>query len=189
MGPIMVGDLPFQCNHCSGRNSHDSDCTQRLVPCPVPWQCYESFKFANFLRDFESSHGKLPVMENGASVTTGGLLAKSGLNDYFTFGVKIEAYGRVFISSSFTMDGVYYEWVKLLGTPSEAKDFIFSLEYKGSGSTHVYLGKVASIDETLTEVLLDAKCSSIGFEVFKRQFMEGNTSNYHWSITIKRLDE
>ena len=153
--------------------------------------CYESFKFANFLRDFESIHGKLPVMENGASVTTG-LLANDfewDRRDYFTFGVKIEAYGRVFISSSFTMDGVYYEWVKLLGTPSEAKDFIFSLEYKGSGSTHVYLGKVASIDETLTEVLLDAKCSSIGFEVFKRQFMEGNTSKYHWSITVKRLDE
>ena len=149
--------------------------------------CYESFKFANFLRDFESSHGKLPVMENGASVTRG-LFS----NNYFAFGgVKIEAYGRVFITSSFTMDGVYYEWVKLLGTPSEAKDFIFSLEYKGSGSTHVYLGKVASIDETLTEVLLDAKCSSIGFEVFKRQFlfMEGNTSMYHWSITVKRLGE
>ena len=137
-----------QCNHCSGRNSHNSDCTQRLVPCPYAYPnklCDERFKFANFLRDYESKHGKMFVMENGASKTTMGKLTKSSLSQYSTSPVKIEAYGKVFISSSITMGEVYYQWVKLLGSPSEAKDFLFSLEYKGPKCTHVFLGEVASM--------------------------------------------
>ena len=142
----------------------------------------------NFLRE----NPNLTVMENGTTTTTIGTLTKLGLSQYAILPVKIEAYGRVFITSSSTVDGVYYQWVKLLGSPSEAKDFIFSLEYKGLKCTHVFLGEVASINETLEEMISsdgNGKCSSIGFRTFKSQFMEGNTSKYHWSITVKRLDE
>ena len=125
-----------------------SDCTQRLVPCPYAYPnkpCDERFKFANLLRDLKSKHGKIFVMENGASKTTNGTLTKSGLSQYSILPVKIKAYGKVFITSSCTLDGIYYQWVKLLGSPSEAKDFLFSLEYKGPKCTHVFLGEVASM--------------------------------------------
>ena len=55
--------LTFQCNDCSGENSHDSDCDQRLVPCPYayPKPCKEKFTFRNLLRDFEMNHGQIEV--------------------------------------------------------------------------------------------------------------------------------
>ena len=113
----------------------------------------------------------------------------SEISYYSTLPVKIEAYGRVFITESVTKHQVYYQWVKLLGTPTEAEGFIFSLEYQGSRSTHAYFGNVASINDTVDDVISSGKSSSIGFRIFKNQFMEGNTINYSWSITIKKLDE
>ena len=181
-------DLTFQCNHCSGtpggRHSHNSDCTHRLVPCPFVYNihlydkpCDERIEFANFLIDFESKHGQIGVMENDTTKKT----------SCICFPIKIEAYGRVFIVASITMDGVYYQWVKLLGSLSEAEEFIFSLEYQGPNSTHVFLGEVASMDETLDEMISSGKSSSIGFRIFKTQFMD-KLWKYSWSITVKRLD-
>ena len=132
---------------------------------------------------YDTSYTYQKWLRNSASLT------KSGLSQYSILPVKIKAYGKVFITSSCTLDGIYYQWVKLLGSPSEAKDFLFSLEYKGPKCTHVFLGEVASINETLDEMISSGKCSSIGFTTFKNQFMEGNTSKYHWSITVKRFGE
>ena len=77
----------------------------------------------------------------------------------------------------------------------EAKDFIFCLEYKGPRCTNAFFGEVASIDDTMDDVISSGKFSSIGFTIFKNQFMENcndenyATLNYSWSITIKKLDE
>ena len=165
--------LTFQCNDCSGENSHDSDCDQRLVPCPYayPKPCKEKFTFRNLLRDFEMNHGQIEVMKNGAT--------KKNSNN---FPVKIKAFGRVFITTSMTRKGVYYQWVKLVGSASEAKDFVFSLEYKGSKTTHTFMGEVASIDDTTEEVISSDKCSSIECLLFDVQFSS-------WSITIKKTNE
>ena len=163
--------LTFQCNDCSGENSHDSDCDQRLVPCPFAYPnhaCRERFTFMNLLRDFEMKHGQVGVMKNGAT--------KKNSNN---FPVKIEAFGRVFITTSMTRKGVYYQWVKLVGSASEAKDFVFSLEYEGFKTTHTFMGEVASIDDTTEEVISSDKCSSIECLLFDVQFSA-------WSITIKR---
>ena len=191
-------DWTFQCNHCSGIVSHNSDCTLRLVPCPFAYaflgwghQCDERFMFKNLLRDCEAKHGTIEVMENGITKDTKFSIygLRSDFKDYSTTPVKIEAYGRVFITESVTMEGVYYQWVKLLGSPSEAKGFIFSLEYQGPKSTHVFLSEVAAIDDTVDDVISSGKSSSIGFRIFKNQFMNGNTISYSWSITVKRIDE
>ena len=164
-------NLTFQCDDCSGENSHDSDCDQRLVPCPFAYPnhaCRERFTFMNLLRDFEMKHGQIGVMKNGAT--------KKNSNN---FPVKIEAFGRVFITTSMTRKGVYYQWVKLVGSASEAKDFVFSLEYEGFKTTHTFMGEVASIDDTTEEVISSDKCSSIECLLFDVQFSA-------WSITIKR---
>ena len=166
--------LTFQCNDCSGENSHDSDCDQRLVPCPFAYPnhaCRERFTFRNLFRDFEMKHGQIGVMKNGAT--------KKNSNN---FPVKIEAFGRVFITTSMTQKGVYYQWVKLVGSASEAKDFVFSLECKGSKTTHTFMGEVASIDDTTEEVISSDKCSSIECLLFDVQFSS-------WSITIKKTNE
>ena len=211
-------EMISRCNHCSGLvrqiedpssgivletfdDGHDSDCIQRLVPCPFAYaflgwggECNEKFKFRNLLRDCESKHGKMAVMKNGTTKTIEENLSRE-ISYYSTLPVKIEAYGRVFITESVTKHQVYYQWVKLLGSPTEAEGFIFSLEYQGSRSTHAYFGNVASINDTVDDVISSGKSSSIGFTIFKNQFMENcndenyATLNYSWSITIKKLDE
>ena len=161
--------LTFQCNDCSGENSHDSDCDQRLVPCPFSYPnhpCKERFTFMNLLRNFEMKHGQIGVMKNGAT-------KKNSIN----FPVKIEAFGRVFITTSMTRKGVYYQWVKLVGSASEAKDFVFSLECKGSKTTHTFMGDVASIDDnTVKKVISSGTCVSFECVLYFSS----------WSITIKR---
>ena len=101
------------------------------------------------------------------------------------FPAKIEAYGKVFIRSAVTRDGIFYEWVTLIGSPLEAKEFTFRLDYKGSKSVFVYFGRVASMDETLDSIITSGKCSCIGFEPFKNQFMKENTSHSS-RVTIKK---
>ena len=161
--------LTFQCDDCSGENSHDSDCDQRLVPCPFAYPnhpCRERFTFMNLFRDFEMKHGQIGVMKNGAT--------KKNSNN---FPVKIEAFGRVFITTSMTRKGVYYQWVKLVGSASEAKDFVFSLECKGSKTTHTFMGEVASIDDnTVKKVISSGTCVSFECVLYFSS----------WSITIKR---
>ena len=107
---------------------------------------------------------------------------------YSLLPTKIEAYGKIFIRSGLTKDGIFYEWVTLIGSPLESKGFMFNLEYKGPESTNVFMGKVALLEETLDSIIASGKCSCIGFEPFKNQFMEEN-SNLSSSVTIKKIDE
>ena len=174
---------------------------ERLVPCPFAHSllpCHERIKFKYLMPHCESNHVKVAVMKNGTTQTINKPLWKDNPRfDEWLCGwpVKIEAYGRVFITQAATKDQVFYQWVKLLGSPSEAKDFLFCLKYKGPRSTHAFFGEVSAIDDTIDDVISSGKSSSIGFTIFKNQFMENcnyenyATLNYSWSITIKKLDE
>ena len=95
-----------------------------------------------------------------------------------------QAFGKIFISSAESKNGVLYEWLQLLGPTEEAEKFIFCLEYEGECSTHAFFGKVSSIDETQDAIIASGKCSSIGFETFKTQFMM-NDCSYWYRVTIK----
>ena len=59
-------------------------------------------------------------------------------------GDKIEAFGKVFLTMATTKNGIMYDWVQLLGSPSEAEEFIFNVEYQGPKCTHAFFGEVAS---------------------------------------------
>ena len=108
----------------------------------------------------------------------------------------IEAFGQTFITFAETKNGTLFEYVQLLGSPSEAEEFIFNVEYKGPKCTHAFFGEVASDDETFNDIVSSGKCSTINFEVFKTQFMEdftdsesGDSCRYSYAITIKKLNE
>ena len=111
-------------------------------------------------------------------------------------GDKIEAFGRVFHTFAETKNGTLFEYVVLLGSPSEAEEFIFNVEYKGPKCTHAFFGEVASAEETFDSIVSSGKCSTINFEVFKTQFMEdftdsepGDSCKYSYANTIKKLNE
>ena len=192
----------IKCPYCSEShfreniNVHKSECARagRVVPCILAnydgsKKCSLKTRYEDILLHYDSVHRRMPIIENGET-RTGGNRMKSDVTDHYAiWPKKTEAYGRVFIRSAIARNGVFYEWIQLLGSPSDAKEFIYSLEYKGPKSTHVYLGEVASIDDNLETIIATGKCSSIGFESFKYQFMDANTTKHTSCITIKKHDE
>ena len=196
---LRVQTLKFRCTHCALTLTredfalHEEECTQRLVPCLYAYpfengKCSKIVKYRDLLKHYESKHAKIIHTENGIEYSPLGKLKKSTISHYYRSANRIEAYGQVFLTSAMTQDGVFYEWVQLLGSPNDAKNYVFSLEYKGSKSTNVFLGEVASVDESFTDIISSGKCSALGFQAFKTQFMIGETSRYTWSFTIKKLE-
>jgi len=149
-------------------------------------------KFQDVLDHCESSHDVAHEVMNGVSA-----YAFNGTSptqrDFYHVAWKIEAFGKVFLTSAMTENGTLYEWVQLLGPPSESKDFVFNVEYKGPECTHAFFGKVASIDDSFNSIISSGKCSTVNYEVFKTQFIEididRNSCKYSFTISIKKLDE
>ena len=202
---LEMSSTNFKCDHCHTSfakediTAHQLECSHQLVPCPHPhlrsavFKCDQMVKLQNiFSTHYESRHmnnQKLINFPNGSTISMPEGSPKSTCKEYLRYPVKIEAYGKVFLNFAFARDGVFYEWVQLLGSPAAAKDFVFNVEYKGPVSTCAYFGEVASICETYKSIISSGKCSAIGFESFKTQFMEGNTTKYSWVVNIKKVDE
>ena len=199
---LKMKTLKFKCQYCKESFAsqaitvHESNCTHRLVPCPhiTSTHCSRMVKFQEVLAHCELSHDNPIYVMNGSTVyvefdTTRKLLPK----DIYRWVTKIEAFGKVFLTFAMTKNGTMYEWAKLLGPPSESKDYIFNVEYEGPKCTQAFFGEVASIDETFNSIISSGKCSAINSEVFKTQFMENdidsNSCTYFFTITIKKLDE
>ena len=204
---LKLKDLKFECRHCyvhffrEDIKIHESGCVKRLVPClyanyDEPYKCNLLVTLDNILDHCESTHRTIGMARNGVTCCEsipGNTVNRTKLNKitYSLLPTKIEAYGKIFIRSGLTKDGIFYEWVTLIGSPLESKGFMFNLEYKGPESINVFMvfmGKVASLEETLDSIIASGKCSCIGFEPFKNQFMEEN-SNLSSSVTIKKIDE
>ena len=202
---LKMSSTNFKCDHCHTSfakedvNAHQSECTHRLVPCPhLPiirssfFKCDQMVKLKNVLTHYESRHKdnqKFKNYRNGTTISLLGGYPKATCTEFWRYPVKIEAYGKVFLNFAVTRNGVFYDWVQLLGSPAAAKEFVFNVEYKGPESTCAYFGKVFSIYETYKSIISSGKCSAIGFESFKAQFMEGNTTKYSWVVNIKKVDE
>ena len=192
---LKLNTTMFKCRHCREKcsketlQSHESECNQRLVPCPADG-CREMVILELIWHHYEWEHWIILNTTNGLSynLTLPPSWNKSRL-DFPRNAIKFEAYGKVFLSSVLTIHGVLHEWVQLIGSRSEAEEYVFSLEYKGPKNTYFFLGEVSAIDDTVGSIITSGKSATIGFESFKTQFMEGNTINYSWSITVKKLDE
>ena len=203
---LKLKTLKFKCRHCSGTfirgdiNNHESGCDQRLVPCPNsnfigPLKCNEMVELDKIWVHCVSIHNPVAVFRNGENCiatvepsNNGTKSTKLSLLNYCLTPMMIEAYGKVFMRCAVTKDGIYYDWVQLVGPSSEAQNFMFSLEYKGPKSTNVYMGEVAAIDESLEVIIASGKCNCLPFGHFKKQFLEEDLS-YTSSVTIKKIGE
>ena len=204
---LKMKNLKFKCRHCSDFflrediNVHESGCHHRLVPCLFadydgPYKCEEKFRFDEILELFQSMHHPLKI-----HIARNGVTYFSKISNYSKATLiqlkirfipkKIEVFGKCFIATACERNGVFYEWIRLLGSPSEAKNYKFSLEYKGPERTHVFMGNVASIDEKLDSIITSGKCSSIGFETFVHQFIVETPSGQRITstITIKKRED
>ena len=84
-----------------------------------------------------------------------------------------------------------YQWIHFVGSPNEAKNYAYTLEYYGNDDrTSTYFGQVIPIDEDYDSIITNFngfKCFNIDFDAFKTQFIHGDKIKY--SIRIKNLKE
>ena len=199
---LKMKTLKFKCKYCHGGFTsdaitfHETECTQRYVPCPYVNNldgCNSVVKLENVLTHYELSHDNLPGVENGSCQVVTHIGTVSTIPSMFRCAGKIEAFGKVFLNSAVVRNGIWHDYVQLLGSPTEAKDFVFSVEYIGSKCTNAFFGEVSSIDEDIDSIILSGKSSTIGFQAFKIQFMKDNLERerckYSYTITIKKLED
>ena len=188
-------------------DTHSKQCDFRLVPCPYQHcGCHGSIKFKDVLAHhvhhstFVAYAGmigqmfpmQLIVMQNGQGTKHYQLSLQEGVNnlriEYLP--VKFEFNGRIFLSSGRTARNghdTFYHWIHFLGSPEEAKEYTYTLEYKGKGVTSNFSGTPIPIDVPLAQILGhygQYSCFTIGNCALLSQFVD-ERRNLEYTLTIK----
>ena len=104
--------------------------------------------------------------------------------------VVFEFDGRIFYSVIDKSDALFH-WIQILGSPNEAKNYSYTLEYHAndaSQSTNVYTNRVIPIDETRDSIISEFNCFAMAFGMIKAQFMDKD-GNFKYSVQIRNLKE
>ena len=164
---------------------HESECIFRLVLCPFNAmlnECEAEVTFKDVIQHFEKQHYKLEDFNPTQKLNT---FKMTGEDGYF-LPEKISVNDRMFLFCDKTESSNLYQWVYLLGSPTEAKHFAYTLKFHGKDTTVTFEGKVAAIDESFDE--LTGKCFVMPHKNFKAQFVDED-GKYEYSLKIRNLKE
>ena len=103
----------------------------------------------------------------------------------------IEYETNLFFITSEAKNGIFYQWIHFLGSPTEAKKYAYTLEYKDvteSERNMIYTGKVVSVDETWKTIQANYNCFSVAYGFFKAHFID-NDRTFMYSLKIRNLKE
>ena len=162
---------------------HESECIYRQVPCLAASQiarCKTKVTFQDVLKHFEEKHGgftdtKAPITENVVSNST----------FWPPKGVRFTLKNQVFVLLRRSDGKIAYNWLYLIGSPNEARNFSYTLKFFGSnGNATTFEGKVASVDESFEELFEAGKCFIYHMEAFKKQ-----DGKFEYSLQIRNLKE
>ena len=214
---LSTKNMRFTCKGCKkllekeAMISHEPECIQnyRIVACPIEHKPMLKMPFhqvLDHLKGHQNVLSKLPLksvdfrklsfdeklvqeidFSPGAHYTTMWLNYASAM---------FEIDGKTFIHSMRQIkrnrDRAHiYQWIHFVGSPNEAKNYAYTLEYYGNDDrTSTYFGQVIPIDEDYDSIITNFngfKCFSIDFYAFKTQFIHGDKIKY--SIRINNLKE
>ena len=105
--------------------------------------------------------------------------------------VKFQYDKYVFVCIGKGKDGMFYHWLQMIGSVSEAKNYTYTLEYFGNGASKTnckFTGKVFAIDEPGEEIIAKEKCFGISYGFFKRHFFDWDCT-FKYSVKIKNLKQ
>ena len=116
-----------------------------------------------------------------------------GLGGFCAAPRKITFDNRVFIFNYEQTGEVVHFWIHLIGTPEEAKNYSYTLEFHGKKPHiyNVYSGEVISVDESTAKIIESNKCFGMKFKVYKEQFLGGELlyPKHNISIGIKNMKD
>ena len=174
---LKVKKMRFTCeNHSRGCQEssdqegmvfHQAECIYRLVNCPS-LNCESKVPFHQVLvhmkDDCKRYFGREQLLVNASRKNISGcLMAPIGSQThYILFPVKLEMEGRVFFSIAELKDGIFYHWIHFVGSPNEARNYVYTLEYIGNDNrSSSYTGPVTSIDEPSDTLISKGLCQTI----------------------------
>ena len=103
----------------------------------------------------------------------------------------IEYETNMFFITSLAKKGIFYQWIYFLGSPTEAKKYAYTLEYKDVAESErnmTYTGKVVSVDETRKTIQENYNCFSVAYGFFKAHFIDTDRK-FKYSLKIRNLKE
>ena len=206
---LSVEGLKFNCintkNGCkeafveSALGEHESDCIYRLVPCPFDAiaddgsGCGRRVAFQKVIQHYEFEHldesdEELSHIDLSKIQTWNeNELGLSG-EDSYVDPYMVTLNKQTFLFAQKTEDKVVYKWVYILGSPTEAKNFSYTLKLIWRKGEISFKGKVAAIDETFDALFESGKCFAIPHNALKAQFVDED-NNYECLLGIQNLKE
>ena len=206
---LSVEGLKFNCintkNGCkeafveNALGEHESDCIYRLVPCPFDAiaddgsGCGIRVAFQKVIQHYEFEHldesdEELSHIDLSKIQTWNeNELGLSG-EDSYVDPYKVTLNKQTFLFAQKTEDKVVYKWVYILGSPTEAKNFSYTLKLIWRKGEISFKGKVAAIDETFDTLFECGRCFAIPHKALKAQFVDED-NNYEYLLEIQNLKE
>ena len=173
---------------------HESECIYRLVPClynylTLDCDC-EKVTFQEVIQHYEeeenvellSSDLKVKIPDDWNSEVD-----LSGDDCYYQ-PVKFNLNNQTFLLLANSEDKVVYWWVSILGSPTEAKHFSYTLKFFGPKNTITFEGPVAAIDESFDTLYDAGKCFATPHRAFVAQVLDDN-AKFEYSLEIRNLKE
>ena len=175
---------------------HQTECIFRTVNCPHP-VCKSQEPFHELLDHMKTNENCRAKLERfGKKIDCSLTFDFDFVCDfYFAKGhllVQITVDKTVFFSVMRIQDGVLHHWIQIYGSPSEAKNYSYTLEYyndtKTPKVTLSFSDQVVSIDETFDKIIENGKCLAIPRKLFEKRFLT-DENKFKFSIEIRNLKE
>ena len=191
---LNVEGLKFKCvntkNGCqeafaeNGLKDHEPECIYRQVPClySLFGRCDYKPAFHNVIQHFESQQctkEEIPVQDLSKIVMEKDLMYRVS---------KCTFDNQTFLICHKFAHKTEYKWVYIIGSPSEAKHYAYTLKLIGKETKISFEGKVAAIDEPFGTLLESGKCFGIPRALFRSQFLNAG-GWYDYSLEIRNLKE
>ena len=167
---------------------HQTECIYRLVKCPR-MVCGDEVPFHELL-----DHMKPDCFLEEELVIREGYTydeyecSKSVLYKPY----KITAKNRIFFTVTKFEDDQHYCWIHFYGSPIEAKNYSYTLEYHNDTKTPEvtcsFSDQVISIDETADSIIENVNCLVISRKLFENKFVLTDDT-FKFSVKIRNLKE
>ena len=186
------------CQESSDQESmifHQTECIYRIVNCPS-LQCESKVPFHEVLDHMNGNDNCIrkideQLLVNASRKNIADFLGKP-VGSYIKFSlfpVKLQMAGHTFFSIGQLKDGTFYHWIHFVGSPDEAKNYVYTLEYIGNDNrSSSYSGPVTSIDETSDTIISKGLCQTITQSALTSIFIKDD-KRFDYYVKITNMKE
>ena len=177
---------------------HQTECIYRLVNCPrgckpeVPF--HELFDHMNENKDL-GGDGEVVIMQFKKEKEfefeiKRSIWKKEPLSGLGFLPMMISIESKVFFSVLKSRGNLFYHWIHFAGSPNEAKNYSYTLEYQNEEQTvmNQFIGQVISIDETADSIIENGKCFGVAVKLFEAEFLNEKRL-FKPLVTIRNLKQ